>query len=292
MLKDVLAVYIANVAKDGGFPCYIPFNAAQPETQPEHHTCTQLPQMAWSVWQEYQFNQDVEWLRTFLQPLIRFCEYMDNRDKLGLGLWCQHHYYDGLDMFPTVDGLILRNETVLYSSSYAAEQVQYLRALSLIMNALGEKSAKEYKEKAEAAHSRMIHLLWDEQRQWFGDILATGSRETVVGMQGLFALVYGLAPNNCDRGKLAGNLESLIAPFGVCTVAPEDERYCEQFFWRGPAWPASCLYGTAAAHVYAPNLLPRMGAATIRLALAQPNIWECLQPHSGQPLFTMKATGL
>ncbi|MBI5939969.1 MAG: hypothetical protein HY859_06035, partial [Caulobacterales bacterium] len=118
--------------------------------------------------------------------------------------------------------------------------------------------------------------------QWFGDILADGRRETVVGMQGLFALAYGLAPADADPVRLRANLEALIAPFGICTVAPEDARFCERFFWRGPVWPASCLYGAAAAHRYAPDLLPRMAAATTRFALAQPNIWECLEPHSGQ----------
>jgi hypothetical protein len=43
------------------------------------------------------------------------------------------------------------------------------------------------------------------------------------------------------------------------------------------------VYGTAAARRYAPDLLPRMAAATVRFALAQPNFWECLEPHSGQP---------
>ena len=282
LMRNVLDSYRVMQAVDGAIPCYVGFNQQPPTQRPATHSSTQLPQYAWTVWQEYSHSGDRDWLATFAEPVLRYRDWMDGRDRLGLGLWCQHHYYDGLDMFPTVDGLVLHGEPVLYSAAYAAEQVQYQRATAQILSALGDPRSAAVAAAAETAHARMIELLWDRERQWFGDILADGHRETVVGMQGLFALAYGLAPADADRARLRGNLESLIAPFGICTVAPEDPRYCERFFWRGPVWPASCLYGAAAARRYAPDLLPRMAAATTRCALAQPNVWECLEPHSGQ----------
>ena len=284
LMRDVLAAYREMQAEDGCMPCYVAFRHPRQEARPAAFKHTQQPQIAWSVWQEYRRNPDRAWLAGYAEPLLRFRDFLDrpDRDPLGLGLWCQHHHYDGLDMFPTVDGLALRNEPVLYSAAYAAEQVQFQRALARILGELGDGRAAAVAAAAEAAHARMVARLWDDERQWFGDILADGRRETVVGMQGLFALAYGLAPEHADPVRLRGNLEALIAPFGVCTVAPEDARFCERFFWRGPVWPASCLYGTAAARRYAPDLLPRMAAATTRFALAQPNIWECLEPHSGQ----------
>lgn len=284
LMRDVLAGYRAMQAADGCMPCYVAFRHQRPASRPAAFKHTQQPQIAWSVWQEYRRGGDRDWLAGYAEPLLRFRGFLDlpGRDPLGLGLWCQHHHYDGLDMFPTVDGLALRGEPVLYSSAYAAEQVQFQRALARILGELGDPRAAEVAAAAEAAHARMVARLWDRERQWFGDILADGRRETVVGMQGLFALAYGLAPADADPLRLRANLEALIAPFGICTVEPEDARFCERFFWRGPVWPASCLYGAAAARRHAPDLLPRMAAATTRFALAQPNIWECLEPHSGQ----------
>lgn len=285
LLRDVLGAYHTMQAEDGCMPCYVAFGHARSAARPASFKHTQQPQIAWSVWQEYQRAGDRDWLASFTDPLLRFRDFLDapGRDPLGLGLWCQHHPYDGLDMFPTVDGLVLRGELGLYTAAYAAEQVQFQRALACILAELGDARAPRIAADAAAAHARMVEHLWDRDRQWFGDILADGRRETVVGMQGLFALAYGLAPADADPVKLRANLEALIAPFGICTVAPEDSRFCERFFWRGPVWPASCLYGMAAARRYAPDLLPRMAAAVTRCALAQPNIWECLEPHSGQP---------
>lgn len=284
MMRDVLDAYRAMQARDGCMPCYVAFRHARTEASPPSFKHTQQPQIAWSVWQEHRRDPDRAWLAAFADPLLRFRDFLDapGRDPLGLGLWSQHHHYDGLDMFPTVDGLVLRGDPVLYSSAYAAEQVQFQRALARILAELGDGRAAAVAAGAEAAQARLVARLWDRERQWFGDILADGRRETVVGMQGLFALAYGLAPADADPVRLRANLEALIAPFGICTVAPEDARFCERFFWRGPVWPASCLYGAAAARRYAPDLLPRMAAAITRFALAQPNIWECLEPHSGQ----------
>jgi hypothetical protein len=285
MLRDILAAYRSMQATDGCMPCYVAFNHVRHATPVAAFKHTQQPQIAWSVWQEYRRHGDTEWLAGFAEPLLRFRDFLDApaRDPLQLGLWCQHHHYDGLDMFPTVDGLVLRGDRVLYSAAYGAEQVQFQRALARILVTLGDPRAAALTAAADAAHTRLIDRLWDRERHWFGDILADGRRETVVGMQGLFALAYGLAPADADHVHLRANLEALIAPFGICTVAPEDARYCERFFWRGPVWPASCLYGMAAARRYAPDLLPRMAAAVTRCALAQPNVWECLEPHSGQP---------
>ena len=284
IVRDSLAAYREMQAEDGAIPCFVSFCHQRPKTRPTSFLNTQQPQIAWTVWQEFLHSGDHEWLAGYVEPLLRCRDFFDRRDRdlLALGLWSQHHYYDGLDMFPTVDGLVLRGDTVLYSAAYAAEQVQFQRALARILAKVGDDRAAGVAASADAAHARMITLLWDEDRQWFGDILADGRRETVVGMQGLFALAYGLAPVGADPARLRGNLEALIAPFGICTVAPEDVRFTERFFWRGPVWPASCLYGAAAARRYAPDLLPRIAAATTRFILAQPNIWECLEPHSGQ----------
>jgi len=282
-MRDILDSYKNMQAKDGSLPCFISFGMPRPTKQVESHGTTQQPQFAWTVWQEYQGNKDKKWLAEWIDPLLRLQAAMDKRDSynLKLGLWCQLHYYDGLDVFPTVDGLVLRDEPVLYSSAYAAEQVRFYQTMSLIFAELGDKRVGEFSTEAKVVHQRMIKLLWDEKRQWFGDILADGSRETVVGMQGLFAGAYGLFPEHTDKIKLRRNIEALIAPFGCTTVATEDRRFTEHFFWRGPVWPASCLYTAATALIYAPDLLPRIAAACVRFALAQPNIWECIEGHTG-----------
>lgn len=283
MMRAVFDCYRRSQGLDGSLPCYVAFNTAPPAEPPATHSHTQIPQYAWGVWQEFLHNGDEAWLEAWYEPLRRYAEYMDTLDRkhLNLGLWCQTHYYDGIDMFPTVDGLVIRKEPVLYSAVFAAEQVRYLEVMAHIARRVNPAEAAGWQAARDAALRILHEKLWDQDRQWFGDILADGRRETVVGVVGLFAAAYGLLPANHDPRAVRENLESLITPFGVATVAPSDRRYTERFFWRGPVWPASCLYGAGAARRYAPDLLPRIAAATVRHALAQPNIFECLEPHSG-----------
>ena len=282
--RAIVDCYRRNQATDGSLPCSVAFAQKPPPTPPESHSHTQIPQYAWGVWQEFSYNQDVDWLASWYEPLRRYAELMQKRDRqyLNLGLWCQTHHYDGIDIFPTVDGLAIRKEPVLYSAVFAAEQIRYYEAMALISRATSQAGGPDWMEMHAAALRAMHEKLWDAERQWFGDILASGQRETVVGIVGLYAAAYGLLPADHDAKQVRTNLESLIVPFGVATVAPSDRRYCERFFWRGPVWPASCLYGAGAALRYAPDLLPRIAAATVRFALAQPNIYECLEAHSGQ----------
>ncbi|MEI8194938.1 MAG: hypothetical protein WCI73_03415 [Phycisphaerae bacterium] len=283
LIRNSMEGYRQNQLADGWLPCFIPFNY-KPQPNAKASASTQIPQYAWAIWQEFLFNQDQKWLASWYQPLARYAQCMEQRDAAcrNLGLWCQTHYYDGLDMFPTVDGLVIRKEPYLYSAVYAAEQVRFLQVLAKIAKLANPKQENEWMHKAAEAQQRMQEILWDQRKQWYGDVLADGHRETVIGMSGLFAAAYGLLPADAQRRKIRDNLESLITPYGVATVAPRDRRYTERFFWRGPVWPASCLYGAAAARQYAPDLLPRIAAATIRFAKAQPNVWECLQCHSGQ----------
>jgi len=283
MMRAVWDVYRQTQGLDGSLPCYIPFGQSRSDPPATHHV-TQIPQYAWGVWQEFLHNGDEAWLRSWYEPLRRYADCMARRERehLNLGLWCQRHYYDGIDMFPTVDGLVIRKEPFLYSAVYAAEQVRFLDVLARIAARVSPGEAAGWAKARDAARKAMDAHLWDRDRQWYGDILPDGTRETVVGIEGLFACAYGLLPEDHDPAAVRAHLESLITPFGVATVAPSDRRYTERFFWRGPVWPASCLYGAGAARRYAPDLLPRIAAATVRFALAQPNIFECLEPHSGQ----------
>lgn len=282
-VRDSMEGYRETQRTDGWLPCYVPFNY-RPQPGKQASASTQIPQYAWAIWQEFLHNGDRKWLAGWYEPLCQYQNYMRERDAsfLDLGLWCQAHYSDGIDMFPTVDGLIIRKEPVLYSAVYAAEQVRYLDVLARIAKEIAPARRAEWEQARDTAQSRMEKVLWDPRKQWYGDVLADRKRETVVGISGLFAAAYGLVPATCDRRKVRENLESLIVPYGVATVAPRDRRYTERFFWRGPVWPASCLYAAGAAQKYAKDLLPRIAAATVRFIRAQPNVWECLEPHSGE----------
>lgn len=266
---------------NGSLPCYIGFN--MPKGEPDHSQ-TQIPQYAWGVWQEYRHNQDESWLKQWLPCLSRYADFMEAKDRqyLNLGLWCQTHYYDGIDMFPTVDGLVLRGAPFLYSACFAAEQVRFYDAMARICDVVQPDQAEHWTQKKQAAHRAIIQHLWDSERQWFGDILEDGTRETIVGINGLFAITYGLQPKGTPNEIIREHLKSLIVPYGVATVSPKEKRYCERFFWRGPVWPASCLYAMGAAFHYAPDLIPALREAIVRFALAQPGIFECLEGHSGR----------
>jgi hypothetical protein len=282
-VRNSLEGYRQNQAPDGWLPCCVPFNY-KPNPNRKASPSTQIPQYAWTVWQDFLFDEDCAWLASWYEPLCRYYQFMRKRDAahLNLGLWCQIHYYDGLDVFPTSDGLYLRGEPCLYSAVYAAEQIRFGRVLAKIAEKVDPGQAARFSQEADFAQTRMEEVLWDPAAQWYGDVLADGGRETIVGMSGLFAAAYGFLPAGSDKRVVRENLESLITPYGVATVAPRERRYTERFFWRGPVWPASCLYGAAAALRYAPDLLPRIAAATVRLAKAQPNVWECVEPHSGK----------
>jgi hypothetical protein len=283
LVRNSLEGYRQNQEPDGWMPCCVQFNWS-PDSNQKASPSTTIPQYAWTIWQDFLFDGDSAWLASWYEPLCRYYQCMQRRDEahLNLGLWCQTHYFDGLDVFPTADGLYLRNEPCLYSAVYAAEQVRFARVLAKIAERVDPGQAARFNHEADVAQTRMEEVLWDPAVQWYGDVLADGTRETVVGMCGLFAAVYGLLPAGCDRRQVRENIESMITPYGVATVAPRERRYTERFFWRGPAWPASCVYGAGAALRYAPDLLPRIAAATVRLAKAQPNVWECLEPHSGK----------
>jgi hypothetical protein len=282
-VRESMEGYRKNQRADGWLPCYIPFNYT-PEPGGQASVSTQIPQYAWGLWQEYLHNRDKKWIAGWYEPLCRYERCMRERDAsfFGMGLWCQTHYYDGIDMFPTVDGLVIRKDPVLYSAVYAGEQVRYLDVLARIARVCDPSKVSEWENARDTARRQMEKILWDPRKQWYGDVLANRKRETVIGISGLFAAAYGLLPAACDRRKVRDNLESLITPYGAATVAPRDRRYTERFFWRGPVWPASCLYTAAAAQRYAPDLLPRIAAATVRFSKAQPSVWECLEPHSGE----------
>jgi glycogen debranching enzyme len=152
--------------------------------------------------------------------------------------------------------------------------------MAVVSRITGSGDPSYWDEEAEKSRRALDSYLWDGSG-WYGCLHQDGGLDSRVGVDGLFTLAYGYTDQNRARSARK-NFVRLLAPYGVHTFAPEQEGYCENIYWRGPAWPTSCCLGLAAAMRWYPDLAEKVKDGFVSFLLLHPSVWECMNPVTGE----------
>lgn len=248
----------------------------------------QTPHFPWVALRYYYTTMDKEALRRWYEPLNKYYEYLNNtRDKnfRNLHLWAIITSFDtGLDTTPAFQKVTYGEngvkEQYCYPAIFAAARYRYEQSMGMIADILGLDPGRWYEE-AEVTKQAMDRYLWDDKKKWYGVLHEDGTLDTRVGVDGLFPLAYHMVDR--DRASaMERNFTKLIGNYGIYTVAPGEEGFIEDVYWRGPAWPQSCSVGMEVCRYYYPHLLDRVLDSTINMILSNPSIWECYNARTGE----------
>ena len=248
----------------------------------------QTPHLPWVAVRYYRATGDIDSIKKWLPSLKKYYEYLNSsRDECyrKLHLWAITTSFDtGLDttsVFQRVTyGDEKGKESYCYPAIMAAERARYEVSLAELCDIVGE-DAGGYLAESKKTVDAMNRYLWDAGKNWYGVIHEDGELDTRVGVDGLFALAYGLVDE--DRARLMKKpFSSLVGKYGVRTVAEGEKGFRADVYWRGACWPKSCSVGIAAAKLYYPELADEVYGGILRFVLKYPNIWECINVSTGE----------
>ena len=249
----------------------------------------QTPHLPWVAMRYYHTTLDLPSLRRWYAPLARYYDYLcESRDTgfFNWHLWAITTSFDtGLDTTSAFQRVTygepgIPKERFCYPAIFGAERYRFEQAMAEIAALIGEDSSG-WTAEAEKTKAAMQAHLWDADRRWYGVVHEDGSLDTRVGVDGLFALVYGMVGRK-QAALMEKNMERLIGPYGVRTVAEGEPGFREDVYWRGASWPKSCSLGMAACCRYYPHLAERVYSSVLRMCLAHPSIWECYNVRTGE----------
>jgi hypothetical protein len=283
--RNALNLFFDTIREDGYIAHAIYIDEKKPgERWGRGKGIIQDPHFPWVALAYYKKTQDKESLEKWYEPMVRFYKYISktrDEDLENLHLWAATTSFDtGLDVTPMFTDITYYDEEYVYPSVFAAERCVYERSMGQIAKILGRSSDAKFWDEEARLTLEASEKLWDPQKAWYGVLHCDGTLETVVGLDGLFFLGYGLV--SCERAeKMRNNFKKLIAPYGIHTIAPDEEVYEGDIYWRGPAWPKSCATGARAVMNYYPELKEEVTASLVNWALRWPSIWECLNGQTG-----------
>lgn len=247
----------------------------------------QMPHLPWAALRYYYATRDGESLARWYPKLERYYRYLSHsRDEKmeNRHLWAITSSFDtGLDTFPAFqrvtygeDGI---SERYVYAASMGAERFRYEQAMGRMAEILGYDGAAWNKE-AKRTQRSLHDTLWDAEKGWFGVRHEDGTLDTRIGLDGLFALVYQAAEGNAVHA-MRKNIEKLIGPYGIRTMAEGEAGYREDIYWRGASWAKSCSVMMAVCKRFYPEYLSAVYRAVLRGFLKHPGIWECCVARTG-----------
>ncbi len=250
----------------------------------------QNPQLPGTALRYYNTCGDLESLKKWYPAFKKYYDYLcrefDEAHK-NYHLWALHSSYDtGLDTFPAYEqvtyGLDDKAPTeYCYGAILSAERYNYERCMAEISRITGLDDADIWEREARITKDAINDLLWDRDKCWYGVLQEDGTKDTRVGVDGLFPIIYGIA----DDEKLAAlepQFKRLIGEFGIRTCAEGEEGYFSDIYWRGPCWPKAASLGVYIAKKYFPHLADAAMSATLKGFLKYPNIWECIDVTTGK----------
>ncbi len=249
----------------------------------------QTPHFPWVAMRYYNATGDLDSLSKWFKPLKTYYEYINkSRDEAyrNLHLWAITTSYDtGLDTTSAFQRVTYGEEGIpkeryCYPAIFGAERYRYESALAEIAQLLGE-DGEYYRNEAQKTKEAMNRYLWDDKKKWYGVIHEDGELDTRVGVDGLFAFVYGIADEHRIK-EMKHNFESLIGAYGVRTVAEGEKGYREDVYWRGASWPKSCSLGMYICKKYYHDLLDKARDSILNMCLLYPSIWECYNVRTGE----------
>lgn len=285
--RTAMNLLLGNQREDGYVSHAIYIDEKKPGERWSKGGIVQTPHLPWVAVRYYRVTGDREPLERWYQSLCRYYSYLcETRDTalLGIHLWGILDSCDtGLDVTPAFDrihGAEGGKESYCYPAVFAAERCRYEQAMGELARILGQ-DAGPWEAEWKATREAMDRVLWDTCRHWYGVRHQDGTLDTRIGVDGLFPLAYNLVDDRRAE-SMEQNFRSLLGPFGVRSVAPEEPGYHANTYWRGPSWSKTCSLGMEACRRYYPHLLEAVHDGVIRMVLAHPGIWECVNASSGE----------
>lgn len=248
----------------------------------------QTPMLPWAALRYYYSTMDKDSLERWYKHFERYYEYLcrtRDEDFMDLHLWGITTSFDtGLDttsVFQRVTyGENRVKEDFCYPAIFAAERCRYEISMDRIAKILGYNDSEWLKE-ADISKKAMNEHLWDDSKKWYSVLHQDGTLDTRIGVDGLFPLAYQLV--EFDRAATMEEIfKRLIGQYGIRSVAQGEPGFCENTYWRGPAWPKTGSLGMETCRYYYPHLMEKVHDAVINMTLNYPNIWECCNASTGE----------
>lgn len=287
-IRDLIGLFLEYQRDDGYVTHAIYLDEENPGERWARGNIIQTPHIPWIAMRYFNKSGDVESLRTWYPALKKYYAYLcGSRDAsfLGLHLWGIITSFDtGLDTTSAFEKVTYGEDGVrekfCYPAIFAAERARYEQAMAKMSGALGNPEQSFWDDQARLTVEAMNEHLWDHRKHWYGVIHEDGTLDTRVGVDGLFPLAYKLVDK--DRAQAAReSFRQLIGNYGMRTVAPNEEGFRADNYWRGPVWPKAISMGAAAAANYYPDLVDDVRRGAVNFALKHPSIWECMNADSG-----------
>ena len=204
---------------------------------------TQPQVLSWGVWNIYQKDKDIEFLRVCAPHLVNFLRWtMKNRDKNDNGLlewYTEPENADckcgesGLDNSPRFD-FDLDLDAIDFST-YLCNDARYL---SMIYKELGDEANEKYFGAVhERVKDKINSLLWDEEDGLYYDRLFDGKLTRVASSSSFLPMFAGI----CSKAQADKMVKVLTDENKFWTALPvpsmpKDSKYYDKDMWRGCSW--------------------------------------------------------
>jgi hypothetical protein len=207
-----------------------------PDGDGQSSSITQLPSLAYAVWETFRVTRDRDLLADLLPALVRHDRWLAReRDRDGDGLISLVHRWEGWDTSPRWDqGLDI--EPVDANCFYYAQK----QAIARIARELGDDRLAQYYSEQATQVAQAIHArLWNPDAATFFDLQGPDEMPVRVRTPAAFlTLPFGLA----DSAQAEALISQLTDPrrfwstHPVPTVALDEPTFSPRDYWRGPTW--------------------------------------------------------
>lgn len=243
---------------------------------------TKPPLIAWTALKLYEKSGHLDFLQELYEPLVHLHEWWikDNLNPCGLCEY-RHPFSSGLDDSPLWD----EGMPVVAPDLNTYIYIQW-ESLARIADLTGEpEDATRYRESAAQWVSRMIDVLWDEERGVFNS-LHDGQKDATLTPFNLMPLWTGHLPPAITH-RLLDHLTdpSMFWPtWPLPSVAVSDPKFNPEQMWRGPTWAnINYLFVEALQRVGQYDLARQLRRKTLDLIRQHTDIYEYYNPLSGLP---------
>lgn len=204
---------------------------------------TQPQVLSWGVWNVYQKDKDLEYLKECAPALKKFLIWtMENRDKNNNGLleWFTEPDYteckcgeSGLDNSPRFDFDVELD--AIDFSTYLCNDAKYL---ALIYKALGDEENHQYFQSVyEKVKDKINMLCWSEKDGLYYDRLFNGELTGVASPSSFLPMFAGI----CSQEQADSMVKVLLDEQRFWTAMPvpsmpKDSEFYDIDMWRGCSW--------------------------------------------------------
>jgi len=247
--QDELRNFVINQWRNGMIPYELfmyPVNGREwMDSDGTSTAMTQPPVIGIAISEIYKKYGDIEYLRFFYEPLLRYEEWLTlYRDLAKRGLSCYLNIWEtGWDNSPRLDASA-RNRVLdpaIESADFNA-YIYYMRRTILEMaNALEEKAPARIVERMQATKRSMNTIMYDSSDGFYHDLIAgTEERIPVKTAAGLIPLITDI-PDKAMRQRIVSEYveskKEFMSGCPVPSVSRSEPTYNPADFWRGANWP-------------------------------------------------------